>query len=144
MNTDWFQSPAYQEILRQAGRSIVECIVEDFGRGQVGYVVRPKFLPLVSVMQIPGIEDPIALSLADQVARRYRSLVVWVAPKITVGSKEAALWEQALRAHGYAWYTSAIAIAKTRVLELGLSERDLLGQMKPKTRYNIRLSQRRG
>jgi hypothetical protein len=76
MNADLFQSPAYQEILRQVG-----WIVEDLGGGQVGYVARLKFLPLVSVMGIPRVEDPIALSLADQVARRYRSLVVRVAPK---------------------------------------------------------------
>jgi hypothetical protein len=76
MNADLFQSPAYQEIFRQVG-----WIVEDLGGVQVGYVARLKFLPLVSVMGIPRVEDPIALSLADQVARRYRSLVVRVAPK---------------------------------------------------------------
>jgi lipid II:glycine glycyltransferase (peptidoglycan interpeptide bridge formation enzyme) len=139
MNKDLFQSPAYQEIFRQVG-----WIVEDLGGGQVGYVMRLKFLPLVSVMGIPRIEDPIALSLADQVVRRYRSLVVRVAPKVIVGSNEAALWEKELRAHGYAWDTSAMVPTKTAVLDLGLSEMDLLGQMKPKTRYNIGLSQRRG
>lgn len=139
MNSDSFQSPAYREFLRQLG-----WIVEDLGRGQVGYVMRLKFFPLVSVMGIPRVEDPIALSLADQVARQYRSLVVVVAPKIIVGSNEAALWEKELRAHGYYWHTCALLPPKTLVLDLGLSEMDLLRQMKPITRYNIRLSQRRG
>jgi hypothetical protein len=139
MNRDLLQSPAYQEIFRQTG-----WIVEDLGGGQVGYVMRLKFLPLVSVMGIPRVEDPMVLSLADQVARRYRSLVVRVAPKVIVGSKEAALWEKELRAYGYVWDPSALVPPKTLVLDLGLSETDLLGQMKPETRYNIRLSQRRG
>jgi lipid II:glycine glycyltransferase (peptidoglycan interpeptide bridge formation enzyme) len=139
MNRDLLQTPAYQEIFRQVG-----WIVEDLGRGQVGYVMRLKFLPLVSVMAIPGVEDPMALSLADQVARRYRSLVVRVAPTVIVDSNEAALWKEELRTHGYYWDTSALVPTKTLVLDLGLSKMDLLGQMKPKTRYNIRLSQRRG
>jgi hypothetical protein len=139
MSRDLFQSSAYREFFRQLG-----WIVEDLGRGQVGYVMRLKFLPFVSVMGIPRVEDPIALSLAEQVARRYRLLVVRVVPKVIVGSKEAALWEKELRAYGYVWDTPALLPPKTLVLDLGLSEMDLLGQMKPETRYNIRLSQRRG
>lgn len=139
MNTDLYQAAAYHEIFRHTG-----WIVEDLGGGQVGYVMRLKFLPLVSVMGIPRVEDPMALSLADEVARRYRSLVVRVAPKVIVGSNEAALWEKELTARGYYWDTSALVPTKTLVLDLRLSQRDLLGQMKPKTRYNIGLSQRRG
>lgn len=76
MNTALYQSAAYHEIFRHTG-----WIVEDLGGGhQVGYVMRLKFLPLVSVMGF-RVEDPMALSLAEQVARRYRSLVVRVAPK---------------------------------------------------------------
>jgi lipid II:glycine glycyltransferase (peptidoglycan interpeptide bridge formation enzyme) len=139
MNTDLLQSQAHQEFLRQTG-----WIVEDLGEGQVGYVMRLKFLPLVSVMGIPRVENPRALSFADQVARRYRSLVVRVSPKVIVGSKEAVLWEKELRAYGYVWDTSALVPPKTLVVDLGLSETDLLGQMKKKTRHNIRLSRRRG
>ena len=74
MNTDLYQSAAYQAIFRYTG-----WIIEDLGGDQVGYVMRLKFLPLVSVMGIPRAEDPMALSLADQVARQYRSL--WFVPR---------------------------------------------------------------
>jgi hypothetical protein len=139
MGTDLYQSPGHQEILRQAG-----WIVEDLGGGQVGYVMRLKILPFVSVMALVRVEDPMVLESADQIAREYRSLVVRVAPRAIMGSKEAALWEEELRAYGYSWDTSPLVPPKTFVLDLSLSEMELLTRMKYKTRYNIKLSQRKG
>jgi hypothetical protein len=132
MSTDLYQSPGHQEILRQAG-----WIVEDLGGGQVGYVMRLKILPFVSVMALVRVEDPMVLESADQIAREYRSLVVRVAPRAIVGSKEAALWEEELRAYGYSWDTSPLVPPKTFVLDISLSEMELLTRMKYKTRYIV-------
>jgi lipid II:glycine glycyltransferase (peptidoglycan interpeptide bridge formation enzyme) len=139
MSADLYQSPAYQELLRRLG-----WIVEDLGGGQVAYIMRLKILPLVSFMAIIRVDDPIVLKMADQVARHYRSLVVRIAPKAVVGSKEAALWDKELKAQGYTWDATALVPPQTLEVDLGLSDLELLGQMKKRTRYNVRLSQRRG
>jgi len=140
MSTDLHQCPEYQELLRRFGR----VVVEDLGGGQVGYIMRMRLLPFVRMTVIQRVEDPFVLSKADQISRRYRTLFVKVAPKVAVGSEEAALWEEKLKEYGYSRDKSSIVPTKTLIVDLTASEEDLLMQMKSKTRYNVRLSQRRG
>ncbi len=139
MVSDFRQSLGYQALMKQGG-----CVIADLGGGQVGYVARLRFLPFVSMLVIQSVEDPIALSLADEVSRRYRSLFIKIAPKAILSSNEASVWEKALSEHGYSWDRSGVAPTKTIIVDLGLPETDILSQMKPKTRYNVRLSERRG
>jgi lipid II:glycine glycyltransferase (peptidoglycan interpeptide bridge formation enzyme) len=140
MREDLRQCPEYQEFLRRFGGTRIQ----DLGDGQVGYVMRLRWLPFVKMMVIQGVTEPAILSEADRVARRHLALFIKVAPKVTLGSKEASRWEQKLKEHGYSRDKSSIAPTKTLIVDLCASEDDLLMQMKSKTRYNVRLSQRRG
>jgi lipid II:glycine glycyltransferase (peptidoglycan interpeptide bridge formation enzyme) len=140
MVNDMRQCREYQEMQERYGYTIVE----DLGGGQVGYIFRFRWLPFVRMTVIQGVDDPIVLTRADEVSRRHRSVFAKIAPKVRLGSEQAALWEEALSAHGYKRDKSSIAPTKTLIVDLALSEEDLLMGMKSKTRYNVRLSQRRG
>ena len=119
-------------------------IVEDLGGGQVGYIARMVFLPFVKMMVMQYVRDPTVLSIADRISRRHRTLSVKVAPKVAIGTEGSTLWEEKLIEHGYSLDKSSIVPTKTLVVDLVASEDDILMQMKSKTRYNVRLSQRRG
>jgi hypothetical protein len=139
MNSDMRQSPEYQELLRRLGSR-----VEAVGGEQAAYLSRIIPLPRPTWMVIQRAWDPAVLAPAAQAARRWWAVSIKVAPQAIPGSPEAGAWETALREHGYRPDKIPIAPTKTIRVPLGFSETDLLGQMKSKTRYNIRLSQRRG
>jgi len=140
MILDYRQSPEYQEILRQS----FGALAKDLGAGQVGYLVPIKVLPFFSVMIIQRVHDVVALSRADQLARQHRSLVIEISPKVPVEDASAPLWEAELRRYGYRKTKVPAVPTKTILLDLGLSDDELLAAMKPKKRYNIRLAQKRG
>lgn len=139
MCTDFRQSPAYQQLFRQGGS-----LVAPLNAHEVAYVARMRFVPFMSLMVLQRIRDCRALATAQQLARRNRCLFIKVAPKVALGSDAAAEWEQTLQQHKYRWDKSAVAPTKTILVDLSCSASELLQQMKSKTRYNIRLSGRRG
>jgi|GEM_PF-2714715 len=138
-NLDLRQSPEYHALLRQNG-----CIVDDLGGGHSSYAFRMKIFPLFTVMIIQCVTDLKVLDIAERLSRRRRSLFVKIAPKAILGTEEAANWEKALNEYGYRWDKAAVIPTKTLVVDLRQSDESLLKQMKAKTRYNIRLAQRRG
>lgn len=138
MYMDYRQSPKFQEILRQRGS-----VIMDLGKNQVGYLMRPKILPYLSIMMIPRVDDPLVLPSADMWSRKYHSIFVNALPRVSVNSKSAELWEKELKERGFSLAKSGMAPTKTLVVDLRLPETDILGRMKAKTRYNIRLAQRR-
>lgn len=139
MNTDLRQCKEYQEFLCGFGGCF-----EDLGGGEVGYITRLWFFPFLKIMIVQAVSDPLILSRVDHMCRRYRMISVRVLPKAIVGTEQAAIWDQELREHGYSLDKYSIAPTKTVVVDLALGEEDLLSQMKSKTRYNVRLAERRG
>ena len=139
MGSDFRQSPEYQKLLKNFHTKI-----EELGDGSVRYVQRLLVFPLFKFLLIQGVKDPKALSGAYHVVKKYRCIFSKIAPRITKESSEAANWEHALNEHGYQWDKSAVVPTKTVLVNLEMTEAELLTQMKSKTRYNIRLAERRG
>ncbi len=139
MVNDFRQSPEYQKLMRSGGAMTVE-----LGNEQVAYVMRPKIFPFISSTFIPRVEDANVLLTVDDISRRYRSINIVLAPKVIIGSEESKIWEEGLNKHKYTLAGFGIAPTTTLVVDLRLSDDDILAQMKSKTRYNIRLSERRG
>ena len=74
-------------------------------------------------------------------ARRHRAWACWVEPEVIDG---AAGITSILESRGYACAARTIQPRSTILVDLSSSEDDILKAMKSKTRYNIRLSERKG
>lgn len=136
---DFHQSSAYQEMLRQGG-----CKIEKLDDHQAAFITRMILVPFCSRMILQRVENPQVLSAVKSLARRHRGVVARVAPDAILGSPEAQAWEKALKAHGFHLDADPIAPTRTIWIDLSRSEDALLADMKSKTRYNVRLSMRRG
>lgn len=80
----------------------------------------------------------------DRVCRRKRAVVLKVEPD--AWEPEAHLADTALSARFPGFYPDADPVQPRRTIVISLegSEEDLLGRMKQKTRYNIRLAEKKG
>ena len=106
-----------------------------FGRLSTAYV--PKG-PLVDPAASP---EPVSLlSAVDNLCRRRGAISLKVEPDWEDGVETRAF----LMAQGLIPSKQTIQPRRTVVIDLAPDEEDILGQMKPKTRYNIRLAGRRG
>ncbi|MHB8621251.1 MAG: lipid II:glycine glycyltransferase FemX [Chloroflexota bacterium] len=81
------------------------------------------------------------LAAVAAVARRHRALYVKIDPDIRADDAAAL---DVLRRHGFHHSGEQIQKANTIVLDIGGSEADVLGRMKPKWRYNVRLAEKKG
>lgn len=136
---DFHQSPAYQDMLLKGG-----CKVVKLDEHQAVFITRMKLVPFCSRMIIQRVENPAVLDSVKRLARHHRVVVARVAPDAILGTPEAQAWLEALEVHGYHQDRTQIAPTRTIWIDLYRSENELLADMKSKTRYNIRLSMRRG
>lgn len=94
--------------------------------------------PVVDYLQ-PDIASPV-LNGVLRAARRQRSIYVKIDPDIPVGDVAALAL---LQKHGFQPGES-IQRPNTMLLDISGSEDEVMGRMKPKWRYNIRLAERKG
>ncbi len=111
-------------------------------------VLRRTFSPLkLNILYVP--KGP-ALDYADsalvdrvlrelvQVARRDRALFIKIDPDLNQSDRTLLL------DRGWRYSAEQIQFRNTMLIDLTRSEDDLLAAMKPKTRYNVRLAQKKG
>lgn len=93
------------------------------------------------------------LSELEDLARRERAILIKIDPDVAVARGAAGAEqpqpvgqavEAALRARGWVFSPAPVQFRNTAALDLRRTEADLLAGMKPKTRYNLRLAERKG
>jgi lipid II:glycine glycyltransferase (peptidoglycan interpeptide bridge formation enzyme) len=93
-----------------------------------------------------------ALAFTEQQARRHRALWAKVDGDLLIlsqrergrGEDELSELRQLFQEHRWRYSTSQIQFRNTGLTDVRRSDSDLLAAMKPKTRYNVRLAQKRG
>jgi lipid II:glycine glycyltransferase (peptidoglycan interpeptide bridge formation enzyme) len=118
---DLRQSPEYAKYMKEIG-----WIVKSADSCQIFI----KKFPIFSFIKIQRPEK-IPFSEIDKIAKKHRAFIVKIEPRNHGNEKE-------LRKHGYKKDKSPYLPSKTIHLDLTLSEKQLLAQMKKDARYSIR------
>ncbi len=139
MYDDFRQSENFQHLLENHG-----FIVAGISEHQVGYIQKRKLVPFLSTMIVPRIDNADVLDQVDDLAKKFHAVYVSVTPKVNVNDKTSTTWQRELEEHGFKPSTFGAAPTKTLIIDLSLTEEELLNHMKSKTRYNINLCRRRG
>jgi len=109
---------------------------------EVGYTLR--IVLLLKTLVAPRVKDLAVLEKMEEQMVKVRPGLMIVAPKIEAGGSEAEAWDKQLKLFGYTPAGFGVAPTKTLEVSLGEPEDDILAQMASRTRYNIRLAERRG
>ncbi len=163
-NPHILQTWAWGEFKSRHGWSAARFLFEEGGRTVAAASVLQRRLPHlpVSILYVP--KGPAldwtnadlarrVLAELERMARRRQALFVKIDPdiyyagtKLPSSSRLAYGLEAArlLTARGWRFSDEQIQFRNTLLLDLTRSEEDLLAAMKQKTRYNVRLAERRG
>ena len=122
----------------------------------------PAGLKLLYIPKGPLLQDwsnaALRMRVLDDlkpIAERQRATFVKIDPDVRIGTgipgqsgaQQDELGESVLkelRARGWRYSNEQIQYANTVTLDISASEDELLARMKPKTRYNVRLAERKG
>jgi lipid II:glycine glycyltransferase (peptidoglycan interpeptide bridge formation enzyme) len=163
-NPHVLQSWAWGEIKSRHGWRATRLLFQEDGRSVAAASVLQRKLPHlpVSILYVPKgpaldwIDVPLArkiLGELEQWARQRGALFLKVDPDVYYPDDVPAFSPRPacapamaglLEARGWHFSGEQIQFRNTLLLDLACSEDELLATMKQKTRYNVRLSQRRG
>lgn len=105
----------------------------------VAYVPRG---PALDYADAPLLEA--VLTRLEDEARRARAIFVKIDPDVRADSDTGVAAQAALRRRGWLSSAEQVQFRNTMILDLAQGEDALLAAMKQKTRYNVRLAQKRG
>ena len=105
------------------------------GLGTIAYVPRGPVVDWSDATQVADL-----LAALHSAARRHRAWACWIEPEVVDGDPVTSL----LPRLGYLQTSRTIQPRSTIVVDLSPPEDEILAAMKSKTRYNIRLSERKG
>lgn len=105
----------------------------------VGYVPKGPLLDWENL----GLAEAVIAGI-EQTARQRRVLFAKIDPDVSAGAPKGRALVSLLRGRGWVPSAEQIQFRNTAVLDLSPSEEVLLGGMKSKWRYNMRLAARRG
>jgi len=136
VSDDYRQCKAYQNqaVMRKEG-------LVPLG-SEVGYTLRVVLL--LKTLIAPRVKDLAILEIMEEQIEKCRPGIMVVAPKVEAGGPEAEAWDKKFRLFGYSPAGGGVAPTKTLEVSLGEPEEEILAQMASRTRYNIRLAERRG
>ena len=122
-------------------------VVEEQQGGRVWRLYKRRLSPVpISILKVQRVPLAIFKKLPiRQIAREQRAIVTYV--EIEDQKAENKGWEKLIlemKRLGYKATMDAMLPTKTRWFDLHLTEAQILAQMKPKTRYNIKLAQKHG
>jgi lipid II:glycine glycyltransferase (peptidoglycan interpeptide bridge formation enzyme) len=151
------QSYEWGQFKTQYGWKSLRLLFEEDGLVQAAAsILRRKFpyLPLC-IMYVPkgpvldyGDEKLLKLVLdtLEDVARRYHAIFIKIDPDVCLedSSSPSVQVITALGSQGWRLSSEQVQFRNTLLIDLGQEEDELLQAMKSKTRYNVRLAERRG
>jgi len=114
-------------------------------RGAALGIVKIGYIPHGPLVNWEDEEQvQVLLNQIDHAAYRHGAGLVKMEPLLWQDEVDADVWSSLCRRHGLAATSETIQPPQTIIVDLRPSEEEILAGMKQKTRYNIRLSARKG
>lgn len=142
LEIDIRQSRKYAKFMKSCGWKIIPYLNPPTKKKQYMYIWEVKVLNS-AIVRLHRVNHPIPFSRVEKTLKRYSFAHVRIEPNILTGRKSKKTEELFAKYH-YRVSDWSHFPTVTLTINLSLSEKNLLGNMKPKTRYNIRLAERKG